>query len=211
MNRTLPVLSIFIFFLVLFSCKEEAQKSQEKNEADLPSEPISSIQSQEFTTQSGKVFELIELSDENGLFDFHIVSKGFEFSEKDTMIIKGADRISNVFLADLDGNGFEEIYLITQSDGSGSYANIYGYSSNADKSISPIYVRPIEEVDLAAGALFEGYMGHDSIFMEGTALKRVFPKYQEGDANCCPTGGKTILTYKLKAGEASWQLQATRP
>jgi len=206
MNRTLPALSIFIFFLVLFSCKKEAQKSQEKNEADLPSEPISSLQSQEFTTQSGKVFELIEHSDENGLFDFHIVPKGFEFSEKDTMVIKGADRISNVFLADLDQNGFEEIYLITQSDGSGSYANIYGYSSNADKSISPIYVRPIEEVDLAAGALFEGYMGHDSIFMDGAALKRVFPKYQEGDANCCPTGGKTTLMYKLKAGEASWQL-----
>jgi hypothetical protein len=211
MNRTIPQLSaiLFLFILFQFSCKQEEKKSPEKNETDTPVKTRSSEESRVFTTQSGKVFELNEDSNEDGMYDFHLVPKGFEFS-KDTLIIAEADPLNKAFLADLDENGFEEIYLITTSVGSGSYGNIYGYSSNADKSVSPIYMAPINENDLSPGGLFEGYMGHDSIYLDEGALMRKFPIYLEGDPNCCPTGGHSTIIYDLKAGEASWKLEATK-
>jgi hypothetical protein len=217
MNRTISQLSVIIVALVLFqfSCKQEEKKSQEKSETDSPTESIDlqkSINSQKtqvFTTKSGKIFELTEHSNEDGLNDFYIIPKGFEF-RKDTLIVADADPYSGAFLADLDDNGFEEFYLVTTSAGSGSYGNIYGYSSNADKSVSPISMAPMSENDLAPGAMFEGYMGHDSIYLDQGKLMRKFPIYLDGDPNCCPTGGHSTIIYDLKAGEASWKLVASK-
>ena len=208
MNRSIPKLFAILiaFILFQFSCKQEEKKSTENNEPVTPVETSPSVESRVFTTQSGKVFELNEDSNEDGMYDFHLVPKGFEFS-KDTLIIAEADPLNRAFLADLDENGFEEIYVITTSVGSGSYANIYGYSSNADKSVSPIYIAPINENDLSPGGLFEGYMGHDSIYLDEGVLMRKFPIYLEGDPNCCPTGGYKQLGYKLHPGEANWILK----
>ena len=178
-------------------------------EADVTAKSRSSKKTQVLTTKSGKVFELTGQSNSDGMYDYHIVPKGFEFT-KDTFIVSDADPLSKVFLEDLDDNGFEEIYLITTSVGSGSYGNIYGYSSNSDSSVTPIYLPPIHENDLAPGALFEGYMGHDSIYLDKGKLMRQFPIYLEGDPNCCPTGGQATIVYNLAPGEASWQLRATK-
>jgi len=217
MNRTITKLSaiFFIFLLFQFSCKQEEKESSAKDEANLPIESIhsqkgsNSQKTQVFTTKSGKTFELTEHSMEDGIFEFYLVPKGFEFS-KDTLIISDADSLSEAFLSDLDNNQFEEIYLITTSVGSGSYGNIYGYASNGDKSVSPIYLPPVNEKDLAPGALFEGYMGHDSIYLEQGKLMRKFPIYLKDDPNCCPSGGEKTITYALKAGEASWKLEAAK-
>lgn len=211
MNRTNPQLSVilFLFSLFQFSCKQEEKKSPQQNEPNKPVKTSPSEESRVFTTQTGKVFELKEDSNEIGMHDFQLVPKGFKFS-KDMLMITEADPLSRAFLADLDENGYEEIYLITTSVGSGSYGNIYGYASNADKSISPIFIAPVNENDLSRGGLFEGYMGHDSIYLDGGVLKRKFPIYLEGDPNCCPTGGHSTLIYDLKAGEASWKLEATK-
>ena len=221
MNRTIPQLSaiLFLFIILQFSCKQEEKKNSETNEAnvpeavaseaDVPVESISSKETQVFTTESGKIFELTGHSNSDGMHDYHIVPQGFEFT-KDTFIVSEADPLSKAFLEDLDANGFEEIYLITTSVGSGSYSNIYGYSSNSDKSVSPIYIPPIHENDLAPGALYEGYMGHDSIYLDKGKLMRQFPIYLEGDPNCCPTGGKATIAYDLVPGEATWQLRASK-
>lgn len=195
--------------MLLFSCKQEPKAIKEDNEIDLPKNPVAREEPMVLTTKSGKQFELIFHSNSDGLHDYHLIPKGFEFS-KDTLIISDADPLSSAFLADLDDNGFEEIYLITTTDGSGSYGNIFGYASNADKSVSPIYLAPISEKDLSPGSYFEGYMGHDSIYLDQGKLMRKFPIYLEGDPNCCPSGGQTTLIYDLQAGEASWNLQATK-
>lgn len=215
MKRHIPSLSVFLMILLMlsFSCKQD--KEQKKVETDIPEKSVPSDELGNsdgpliFSTKTGKAIELKTLSSQDGLFDLHLIPKGFEFS-KDTLIILDSDPLMNAFLADLDKNGFEEIYLVTSSAGSGSYGTIYGYSSNNDKSISPIYVAPIDEKELSAGGLFEGYMGHDSIYLDQGKLMRKFPIYTEGDANCCPTGGQATITYTLKAGEASWKLIADK-
>jgi hypothetical protein len=106
-------------------------------------------------------------------------------------------------LADLDGNGFDEIYIITKSAGSGSYGSVLGFASNKDKSLSMINFPEIREGD----AHFQGYMGHDAFRIEGQKLIRIFPVYKKGDTNENPTGGRRKLVYGLYPGEAMWQLE----
>lgn len=215
MNRLIPPLSVYlmIFLLLQVSCKKEVKKNPENTNENTPSDLVASDQSDKsdesrvFTTKSGKAIELRIHSDEDGMFDFHLIPKGFEFT-RDTLILTDSNPLSEGFLADLDNNGFEELYLITTAEGSGSYGHIHGFASNSDKSLTPIYLRPIHENDLAPGELFDGYMGHDSIFMDQGKLMRKFPVYREGDPNCCPTGGIRQLRYNLVPGEATWKLEA---
>jgi hypothetical protein len=118
-------------------------------------------------------------------------------------VFEDRDPISDAFTADLDGNGFEEIYIVTTAAGSGSYGTILGFASNKDKSLSMIHFPEVREGD----ANFEGYMGHDTFTIEGRKLVRIFPVYQEGDTNANPTGGRRKLVYGLVPGEAGWQLK----
>ncbi|MCF6183418.1 MAG: hypothetical protein L3J56_02120, partial [Bacteroidales bacterium] len=102
-----------------------------------------------------------------------------EFENDDTFTLNNIDPISFMKLADLNQDGFEELYIVTQSAGSGSYLNVIGYSSNRDKSISPIYFPELTDSDFDKGAIFEGYMGHDSFFIQENKLVRKFPIYLE--------------------------------
>lgn len=102
-------------------------------------------------------------------------------------------------IEDLNSDGFPEVVIYTQSDGSGSYGNVIGYSVNNGKSISQIYFPPITDNK----KLSEGYMGHDKFTIIETSLSQRFPIYKEGDSNANPTGGTRQINYKLVDGEAS--------
>ena len=109
-------------------------------------------------------------------------------------------------LADLDGNRWPEIYVYVSSAGSGSYGSLAAYAVNNGKSITPIYLPPLEQSPEA----FEGYMGHDTFTVVEHRLVRRFPVYRQGDANAAPTGGTRQLQYRLVPGEAGWELQVDR-
>ena len=110
--------------------------------------------------------------------------------------------ISNIEVADLNHDGSPEIYVFIRSAGSGSYGSVVAYSSNNNKSISPIYLAPFNVNEKNA----KGYMGHDEFSIVNAQLIRRFPLYQKGDTNHSPTGGTRQLVYILTKGEASWQL-----
>ena len=126
-----------------------------------------------------------------------------DFEHNYTEIYEDRDPISNVFVADLDNNGFDEIYIITTSAGSGSYGTVLGFASNKDKSLSMINFPEIRKGD----ENFEGYMGHDTFKIEGQKLVRTFPIYDEDDTHNNPTDGTRRLVYGLYPGEAMWQLK----
>ena len=88
------------------------------------------------------------------------------------------------------------------SAGSGSYGSLIAYASNRNRSISSIYLPPLEDDPEAA----TGYMGHDRFVVGEGALVRNFPVYREGDTNSAPTGGTRQIQYHLQAGEAGWRL-----
>ena len=114
--------------------------------------------------------------------------------------------VTEAEIGDLDKNGSPEIYVYITSAGSGSYGSLVAYSSNNNKSITPIYLPPLEEDETN----FQGYMGHDEFtLMEGHIARR-FPIYKKDDSNANPTGGTRQLLYKLVPGEASWLLKVTR-
>ncbi len=142
---------------------------------------------------------------ESSLNNLTIVPSGLSIDN--SMIITEIDgTVSGAEVDDLNGDGFPEIYVYINSAGSGSYGSLVAYSSNHNKTISPIYLPPIEEDKLNS----KGYMGHDEFtVMEGN-LSRRFPIYNKDDSNANPTGGTRQLSYKLVAGEATWTLQVIR-
>ena len=110
--------------------------------------------------------------------------------------------VTGVEVEDLNADGYPEVYVYVNSAGSGSYGSLIAYASNRNRSISPVYLPPLEEDPEAA----QGYMGHDRFAVGEGALVRNFPIYREGDTNAAPTGGTRQLQYRRQAGEAGWQL-----
>lgn len=109
-------------------------------------------------------------------------------------------------VADLDANGWPEVFVYISSAGSGSYGSLVAYAVNNGNSATPIYLRPLAD----DSAVSSGYMGHDEFAVVENRLVQRFPVYQEGDTNSEPSGGTRQLQYQLVAGEAGWVLEVDR-
>ncbi|MCP4884001.1 MAG: hypothetical protein GY908_09420 [Flavobacteriales bacterium] len=209
MKSFLPVL---LFIILFWSCKQEksapsSEKQSTENSITIADTEISDdLDGTVFKTSTGKSIELITDQKSSSLNDLKIIPLDFS-NTKDTLKIEDCDPLQNSWIQDLDQNGFDELYLITASAGSGSYAKIYGYASNQDLSMTPIHVPEISDKDLLADGDYYGYMGHDSIYIANNKIYRKYPVYKEGDPNCCPSGGDKTLSYTLQQGEASWILK----
>ncbi|MCO6462141.1 MAG: hypothetical protein J5I59_12120 [Saprospiraceae bacterium] len=109
--------------------------------------------------------------------------------------------ISNALTADLNNDGIQELYIFNQSAGSGSYGQLFAFQVNGGRMDSII-------MDDIPAKYLDKYMGHDSFAISENHLIRSFPLYNIMDPNCCPTGGKKILKYKLikHAGQLRLQL-----
>jgi len=181
---------------------EKTEVQEQKTDLKIVGETEKSVK--EYKTNSGKIFIVKEEKTSASLSKISITPKGFENS-KDVIQMEESDPFDYAIVADVNKDDFDELYIITRGAGSGSYANIYGFASNKDKSVTPIYVPGLSDDDFVA--LFPGYMGHDKFYTEGNKLLRKYPVYKKGDSNNNPTGGEKVLEYKLKMGEASWILE----
>ena len=76
---------------------------------------ISPDVSKEYKTKTGKTIIISETHPVGqSLSTIEISTKGFEYDDAQTY--EDRDPISDVFVADLDGNGFDEIYVITRKE-----------------------------------------------------------------------------------------------
>ena len=156
----------------------------------------------EYKTNSGRTIIISETHPlGQSLSTIRINTRDLEYNYSEAFTDR--DPVSDVFIADIDDNGFDEIYIITTSAGSGSYGTVLGFASNKDKSLSMINFPDVDSTN----KVFEGYMGHDSFIIENKKLVRTFPVYNKEDTNKNPTGGKQKLIYSLYPGEAMWQLR----
>jgi hypothetical protein len=131
-----------------------------------------------------------------------IVPAGLEIDN--SPIVREVDgSVVGAEVADLDANGSPEIYVYVSSAGSGSYGSLVAYAANNRKSLSDIYLPPLDREPQAA----VGYMGHDRFSIVERNLGRRFPVYREGDTNAQPSGGTRQLRYRLEPGEAGWILR----
>jgi len=110
--------------------------------------------------------------------------------------------VTGMEVGDINSDGSPEIYVYINSVGSGSYGSLVAYSANNKKSLSSIYLPPLD--DDAKNS--KGYMGHDQYSLVENTFSQRFPIYNQGDTNAKPTGGMRQLSYKLVKGEAGWQL-----
>jgi len=111
--------------------------------------------------------------------------------------------VTGAEIADINADGSPEIYVYVNSAGSGSYGSLVAYSSNNKKSLTGIYIPPLEDDKKNS----VGYMGHDEFAVVESSFARRFPIYKKEDSNAKPTGGMRQLEYKLVPGEATWQLK----
>lgn len=115
----------------------------------------------------------------------------------DSLNLGDKDPVQSGMLADLDENDQDELYLVTTSAGSGSYAHISGFMRDEQNKLVAIEVPEVIPEDQTKGRRFEGYMGHDTVFIHKNKLVRKFPKYKPGDSNDKPTGGNKEIRYSL--------------
>jgi hypothetical protein len=200
------------FLILLYSCVKNPSDKPEVEESKVETTVVEespkrvAIVSKEFKTKTGKTFIVSEEKPSASISKVSVVTKGFA-EVNETLQLEESDPISKISIVDLNKDGFDEIFIITRSAGSGSYGTIYGFSSNKDKSVSSIIIPEISQSDLAEGAIFNGYQGHDSIYVSKNKLFRKFPIYKEGDENCCPSGGNKTIQYVIKPGENYWRLE----
>jgi hypothetical protein len=109
-------------------------------------------------------------------------------------------------VADLNADGSPEVYVFVQAPGGDARSSLVAYAANRKRSLSDIYLPPIDETPGNA----QGYRGHDEMRTVENAVVRRFPIYREGDAADAPSGGTRQLQYKLVAGESGWRLKLDR-
>lgn len=109
--------------------------------------------------------------------------------------------VTRAEVADLNADGSPEIYVYVSSVGPDKKGSLIAYSANNKKSLSGISLSEIEPGSTEA----KGYQGHDEMaVVEGTFVRRfdIYP----ATGGKVPTGKTRQIQYKLKPGEASWQL-----
>lgn len=109
--------------------------------------------------------------------------------------------VAGAEVADLDHNRFPELYVYSTSSGSGSFGRVYGWQflpeRKADIQLTNWRLPPAN-----------GYMGHDSLWVEDSVLCRQYPVYRPGDANAEPSGGMQMLRYQLQPAGQGFALVA---
>ncbi len=131
-----------------------------------------------------------------------IATFGLEGQDYNETFDIAGEQVINAEVEDLNSDGSPELFVYTQSVGSGSYGTVYAFSVNKQKSMSRVYFQPTAEND----KINKGYMGHDAFTVVENSLGQRFPIYKEGDTNAKPTGGTRQVFYKLMDGEASRKL-----
>jgi len=188
---------------ILLTASLNANQLKEKYQlSDIQKQPDSNTKGFDKVLKSQGITFHVVATNEGSLNQLSIIPTGLEISNE--VIKKEIDgRVTGAQIADINADGSPEIYVYVNSAGSGSYGTLVAYSANNKKSLSEIYLAPLENDKKNS----VGYMGHDEFMIIENSFSRRFPVYSEGDTNAKPTGGTRKLEYKLVAGEAGWKLK----
>lgn len=187
----------FLFFLalalILFSCasKESRPTKTEVTDSVAVVKDNADAGGRSMTTSTGRQISVIEEHPIGmSLSDIKVAGAGMG----DTLLFKDADPVSDVLKGDLDKDGFDEVYIITTTAGSGSYGKVIGLASVRDSVLRPIICPAFDD----QAKPMEGYMGGDRFAIEGAALVRTFPLQKMTDKTTGTSAGKdTTMRYSL--------------
>ena len=189
--------SLALFMTLLFTCASGALAASPPTSA-----PPAEVPGAGTEVPFARTLELhgirFAVSDDRRSATVTITPSGLEIDNSPvTRPIEG--RVKDAEVADLNVDQSPEIYVYLTSDGGDS---LVALSANKRKSLSDIYLPPLDETPGAA----VGYRGQDAFAVGEGRLLRRFPIYRDGDADTDPTGGMRQLQYGLEPGEAGWRL-----
>jgi hypothetical protein len=128
-----------------------------------------------------------------------ITPKGLKGSNK-PVVVEADGILTGAEIDDLNQDGCPDLFIYVTSAGSGSYGSVIAYTTNRNKSLSPIYLTPVSDNPQDS----KGYMGHDEFaVVEGSFIQR-FNLYDDKGKK---TEKMRQIQYKLKAGEAGFKLE----
>ncbi len=149
-----------------------------------------------YTTKSGKKIRLLETNPTGeSLSTITITTEGFATN---TPLLLETNKMTNSLYVDLNNDSYEELIITTTAQGSGSFGEVFIFTTASNTALLPVIIPEMGEEDTKKGALFEGYMGHDSFSVVGNNLIREFPTYKKEDTNDEPTGPRRNITYSLR-------------
>lgn len=165
-----------VFVAVLFSCSgspsNEGDDEFDSAEFLMPvSEPVT----REFVTKTGKKWLVHQtpLSDP-AYVNVSVESRGFTHDQA-PLDLGEIDPVIQVRLADLDKDGFEELYLVTQATGQEAYGTVYGFYSDSDRDVLLISYEGASPYTMKEGGPYEGYQGADAFLFNENSLVNSFP------------------------------------
>lgn len=150
----------------------------------------------ELKTATGKTWRVHQTPMlDSSLVNVVVVAVGFsddsisiDLGEIDPVIALGTE--------DLDKDGYQEVYVVTQSAGPEEFGTIYGVYSEMDTSVSLITYEGQNPYLSKEGEPFYGYQGHDKFKFEAGQLTNTF-MVQPEDATSEPMP-KTVTFQLLK-------------
>lgn len=168
---------------------------------------VATSTTKEYPTKTDVIFSVQE-SHPNGMSLSTITVTGKNFKEESSVTFE-KETVKNIFVNDIDNNGFSELYVVTQSAGSGSYGEIVAIISNKDISFTKVELPTLTSEDMATSSPFEGYQGHDSYKIENGLLVRSFPVHTATSTNTSQTNLIKQINYKLIQDEEAFAFVIT--
>jgi hypothetical protein len=200
---TLVIIGVVLFSIIYklnFANYDFFVKDQERNYVPIGATGKKSSQSpiiKEFITKTGKIIIVTETHIVGqSLSMVTIRSKGFIVNQ--SFKLNEIDPIEKIELIDLDGNGFEELYLFTRSVGSGSGGDFYAFTYYKDERLIRCKKEEIEDGEYLEGGMLEGYMGHNTFLFARGMIVMTFPIYKDDDTNSNASAGIGKVFYKLR-------------
>ncbi len=108
--------------------------------------------------------------------------------------------VTGTDVADLNSDRSPEVYIYVRQSGADNQMSLVAFSANNRKSLSGVHLPELDE----AKATSMGYCGNDQMAVVKGKFVRRFPLCDDqGQA----TGKTRLIEYKLRPGEAGWQLK----
>ena len=111
----------------------------------------------------------------------------------------GTQQVYRAALADLNQDGYPEVYIFTRTTQEPPQGEVYAFASYRNRSYGEVYVADEAVQNLRSNAYQRGHVFE----LQETAIVRRFRVYQNGRASSY----SNTLTYKLEMGETSYRLE----
>lgn len=203
------LLTLAIGSLLLFGCFGSRSNDEDQGDAldsalIIPREDLMSVN--ELTSSTGKIWTIRQTPMlDSGLVNVRIEVKGFAGGEF-PIDFGEVDPVLSVTLNDLDHDGFQEAYIITQSAPPSSFGSVLGLASIKDSTVSVISFEGPTPYTMKEGEVYDGYRGGDVFVFKDGKLTSTFPVYRPDDPEGKPSGPSRTVAYQLVRGVSGFRL-----